>query len=158
MLFLSISFSQNDIAITSSGDTVLLFKDYTYQFKNKEKQKNPQLIKQIKHIGHQLGASLKNIQTATKMAEQAWRYTLPQPKSAQAMWGNYDGRTTWWYGYWKNIKTKQYSQDTPRKTRTGAYLGDGQNLSGYYRKGGSPRNPTVVEEILSKLTKRVNPF
>ena len=29
---------------------------------------------------------------------------MPQPKSRQAAWGNGDGRTTWFYGFWDNEK------------------------------------------------------
>jgi hypothetical protein len=90
------------------------------------------------------------LNTAIKMYQQGWRYTMPIPKSPQAAWGNYDGRTTWWYGYWENIKTGQMSKTTPLLNEQGKYIGDWQNMSGYYRNGGSPSQPTKIEWLLSE--------
>lgn len=57
----------------------------------------------------------KTIQTALAMQEQGWEYNMPSPKSPQAAWGNYDGRTTWYVGYWENSKTGETS--TPIQSR-----------------------------------------
>lgn len=51
---------------------------------------------------------------------------MPKPKSSQAAWGNFDGRTTWYYGYWYNVETKAYSKETPTKKSNGYYYGDNQ--------------------------------
>lgn len=88
------------------------------------------------------------ISIALAMQEQGWAYTMPRPKSKQARWGNTDGRTTWWVGYWYNEKTKKYSSATP-KLKDGVCLGNGKGGSGW-RRGGSPRRPTKLEWLLSK--------
>jgi hypothetical protein len=89
--------------------------------------------------------------TAVEMHKQGWRYTMPDPKSAQARWGNTDGRTTWWYGYWSNAKTNpaQVSKTQPQKNGCGLYYGDGQDLRGTWRRGGTAANPTKLEWLLS---------
>ncbi len=73
---------------------------------------------------------------------------MPQPKSAKASWGNTDGRTTWYVGYWINKKTNDNSSATP-KLKDGKYIGDGKGSPGW-RRGGSPRRPTKLEWLLSK--------
>lgn len=152
LIFLSTSLlAQSDIAVTAKGDTVLLFKDHTYKYKKEIKKKNSVLDNKITEIGKKLGASSRDIKEAQALAEQGWEYTLPSPKSNQAYWGNSDGRTTWWYGYWKNIKTREYSSEKPLKKSSGYYKGNGQNNSGSYRRGGSPRYPTKLEKILSEI-------
>jgi len=93
-------------------------------------------------------ADQKTIDTALAMQEQGWEYRMPRPKSNQAAWGNGDGRTTWWNGYWINEKTKQNSNGTP-KLKEGVYAGDGLAQSGW-RRGGSPRFPNKLEWLLSK--------
>jgi hypothetical protein len=86
--------------------------------------------------------------TAISMQKQGWSYTLPVPKSRQAAWGNYDRRTTWWYGYWYNSQTGFYSQTTPRLNASGLWIGDYQNFRGYWRNGGSPPAPTRLEQLM----------
>jgi hypothetical protein len=93
-------------------------------------------------------ADQSNINIALKMQKQGWAYTMPKPKSNQASWGNSDGRTTWWKGFWNNKTTKRYSSTTP-KLKDGKYIGDGINSRGW-RRGGSPRTPTKLEWLLSK--------
>lgn len=89
------------------------------------------------------------IDRALAMQKQGWGYVMPMPKSPQAMWGNTDGRTTWWNGYWINRTTKQYSSTEPA-LKEGRYVGDGIDSSGW-RRGGSPRRrPTDLEWLLSK--------
>jgi hypothetical protein len=88
------------------------------------------------------------IQKALEMRKQGWAYTMPQPKSPQAAWGNHDGRTTWWVGYWTNEKTGETSSSGP-VLKNGNYAGDGQG-SRRWRRGGTPPAPTKIEWLLSK--------
>ena len=89
------------------------------------------------------------IDKALAMQKQGWEYVMPMPKSPQAAWGNPDGRTTWWNGYWINRTTKQYSSTEP-VLKEGKYIGDGKNVSGM-RRGGSPAGqPSDIEWLLSK--------
>jgi hypothetical protein len=90
------------------------------------------------------------VKTATEMYEQGWRYTMPNPKSAQARWGNSDRRTTWYSGYWKNEKTSVYSNTTPKKDNFGTYVGDDKDYSGSWSSGGSPGRPDAYMFLLSK--------
>ncbi len=87
--------------------------------------------------------------TVVEMHLQGWRYTMPAPKSAQAAWGNGDGRTTWWSGWWHNEETGKYSRRTPEKAANGYYYGDEQDNHGTWTNGGSPRTPTKIEWLLS---------
>ena len=87
---------------------------------------------------------------ATEMYLQGWKYTMPYPKSNQAAWGNYDGRTTWWYGYWYNWITKKYSSETPIKKLNGKYFGNEVDLTDVYHYGGCPRFPNELEWLLSE--------
>ena len=74
---------------------------------------------------------------------------MPIPKSRQAAWENGDGRTTWYNGYWHNIKTNLYSNTTLQKKESGLYLGDNQNSSNTWRNGGSPKKPDIFMFLLS---------
>jgi Caspase domain len=87
---------------------------------------------------------------AIDLYQQGWRYNMPLPKSPQAAWGNKDRRTTWFYGFWHNVNTDQYSETEPKPDEKGQYLGDTKNDSHYYRRGGSPQYPTKIEWLLSK--------
>jgi hypothetical protein len=149
VLFLTLAFAQTS-ATTESGERVILFPDGTYRSAIEPKP-DGSLVLRIKQIGSERSASKEDIEEAHSLATAGWRYVLPQPKSAQAAWGNYDGRTTWWYGYWENIKTNEYSSAIPKLGQSGVWVGDGQNRRGYYRRGGSPAYPTKVELILSDL-------
>ena len=149
LLLISTTFAQTT-AVTESGDEVILFKDGTYR-KNSTPKIDNDLKLRIEQIGNECSANKKDIEQAYLLAVQGWRYSLPQPKSNQAAWGNTDGRTTWFYGYWKNTNTKEYSSTMPQLGKSGVWVGDKQNNKGYYRKGGSPRYPTKTERILSKL-------
>jgi hypothetical protein len=95
-------------------------------------------------------ATPEQIAVAVEMYNQGWRYTMPRPKSAQAAWGNSNGQTTWYNGYWKNEKTGAYSSGTPRKNEAGEYVGDGRDQSGTWRRGGSPGRPDVYMFLLSR--------
>ena len=90
----------------------------------------------------------KTISIALEMQKQGWVYVMPHPKSKQARWGNTDGRTTWWKGYWHNKKTDQYSSATS-KLKDGVYVGDGTGRPGW-RRGGSPGTPTKLQWLLSE--------
>jgi hypothetical protein len=92
----------------------------------------------------------EQIAIAILMYEYGWRYTMPRPKSANASWGNKDGRHTWYYGYWKNEKTGAYSSSTPRKNEAGEYTGDDINQAGTWRRGGTPGRPNVYMFLLSR--------
>lgn len=149
-LFLSTVGAQTT-AVTSTGDTIFLYNDGTYQKKEKPEKKNLRLKSNIESLGKKYSASSREIEESYSLAAQGWRYTLPQPKSAQAAWGNSDGRTTWWYGYWKNSQTSKHSSTKPKRSNAGIWVGDDQNMAGYYRRGGSPTYPSKVELILSDL-------
>ena len=137
-------------ATTESGEKVILFPDGTYR-KNIQPKIDDKLQLRIKQIGNKHSASDNDSNEAYSLASQGWRYVLPQPKSNQAAWGNSDGRTTWWYGYWENIETNEYSSKKPQFGQSGIWVGDGQNQKGYYRRGGSPTYPSKVELILNEL-------
>jgi hypothetical protein len=93
-------------------------------------------------------ADQETIKIALAMQEQGWEYIMPEPKSPQAAWGNTDGRTTWYVGYWRNSKTGETSSSTP-KLQDGKYVGDGSGGPGW-RRGGSPPPPTKLQWLLSK--------
>lgn len=137
-------------AVTEAGEKVILFPDGTYR-KGIENKIDNGLELRIQSAGNNFSASESDLKEAYSLAVQGWRYTLPQPKSRQSAWGNSDGRTTWWYGYWRNIETNEYSSRKPELGQSGMWIGNGQNQSGYYRRGGSPTYPSKVELILSAL-------
>lgn len=87
------------------------------------------------------------IAIAQDMKKQGWVYVMPEPKSPQAAWGNGDGRTTWWVGYWQNTKTEETSAATPSLVN-GVYRGDGKGQR-IWRRGGSPSSPTKLQWLLS---------
>ena len=95
-----------------------------------------------------ISVSRETYQKALDMRSEGWVYIMPQPKSPQAAWGNGDGRTTWWVGYWVNKKTGETSSKTPR-WRGSRYVGDGQGEQAW-RRGGTPRWPTQLEWLLSR--------
>ncbi|MCK4515824.1 MAG: DUF3157 family protein [Spirochaetaceae bacterium] len=95
-------------------------------------------------------ADRNQIIQAIRMYEQGWLYTMPRPKSTQAAWGNSDGRTTWYNGWWHNEATGHYSVTTPIERESGLFLGDNQNSSNTWRNGGSPRSPDVYMWLLSE--------
>lgn len=93
-------------------------------------------------------------------------YVMPRLKSKQARWGNTDGRTTWWVGYWQNEKTKQNSSSTP-KLKDGIYVGNSTGRLGLQRggslglslfdghggRGGDASPPTIPILLIIKLTR-----
>ena len=146
-------FSQDKIATLPNGKKVILYDDfswtyyegvnYGFDFSTIRENEIPSFLRQG------IYASRATIITATEMYLQGWRYTMPVPKSSQARWGNGDGRTTWWHGYWYNKETGKYSETTPLKKQSGYYVGDAQNRKGNWRNGGSPRTPTKIDWMLS---------
>jgi len=145
--------AQNKIATLPNGQKVVLYPDMTWDY-YKENKYNFDFSKiKDNEIPSFLrkGITVKKyiLKEAVIMYFQGWRYTMPQPKSNQACWGNYDGRTTWWYGYWYNVKTKKYSSSDLKKQLNGDYKGDMQNMKGYYRRGGSPARPNKIQWLLS---------
>jgi len=154
MFYLGMLLSNADaqaIAITPAGDTVYLHNDGSYQKKARPQKEDVRLKSNIKSLGKKYSASNRELEESFSLAVQGWRYTLPQPKSSQAAWGNNDGRTTWWYGYWKNSLTGKHSSTKPSLSKAGVWIGNDQNMAGYYRRGGSPAYPNKVELILSEL-------
>jgi hypothetical protein len=73
---------------------------------------------------------------------------MPEPKSHQAAWGNHDGRTTWWVGYWVNRRTGATSSSQPKMDSTGEFVGDGNGFRAW-RRGGTPRPPSKIEWLCS---------
>jgi len=96
----------------------------------------------------QFSCDQSTIQAALALKAAGWAYIMPQPKSPEARWGNTDGRTTWWVGYWKNGKTSATSAAQPAKGSDGQLAGDG-NGGRAWRRGGSPRAPTKIEWLCS---------
>jgi hypothetical protein len=90
------------------------------------------------------------IQTALELTRAGWTYIMPEPKSPQAAWGNTDGRTTWWIGYWINSKDNSTSLARPKKDADGHLAGDG-NGGHIWRRGGSPPPLTKIEWLCSKF-------
>lgn len=145
-----VSFAQ-EIVVTPQGKKIILYDDGTYKRLDNSQRNNSALLDKIHKLAKKHNASEKELNIVNALAIQGWTYTLPKPKSAQASWGNSDGRTTWWYGYWHNTLTDRYSQSMPKKSKSGHYVGDNQNMKGYYRRGGSPRYPNNIEKILSDI-------
>lgn len=154
VVFLSIcSFAQDQIVSLKNGKKVILHSDHTwnyyegisynFDFSKLRDNKIPGFLRQG------ISVDQNTLKVAVEMYLQGWRYTMPVPKSNQARWGNYDGRTTWWMGYWYNKKTHKYSESTPEKQSNGYYYGDEQDQKGYWRRGGSPSYPTNIEWLLS---------
>jgi hypothetical protein len=88
------------------------------------------------------------INLALELTQQGWKYVMPEPKSPQAAWGNPDGRTTWFVGYWINKTSQHTSSDTPVKNADGAYIGDDKGFGGW-RRGGTPPPPTKLQWLCS---------
>jgi hypothetical protein len=145
--------SKEQILTLPDSQKVILYPDktwdyykeisYNFDFSILEDNKIPNFLRQGINVDN------KTLKTAVEMYLLGWRYTMPTPKSPQASWGNRDGRTTWWKGYWHNDKTQDYSRKTPEKQANGYYYGDKQIEEGECRNGGSPNNPSKLEWLLS---------
>jgi hypothetical protein len=155
LLFLLLTniFAEQVITL-NNGRKAVLFDDFTWRYLEQEKSipgypeikdnEIPPFLRQG------IRATRQEIIIAIEIYNQGWRYTMPQPKSSQAAWGNSDGRTTWWYGWWYNEKMGLYSDSTPRKSENGLYLGDNQNNANRWRNGGSRGRPDIYMYLLSK--------
>jgi|SRR5271170_766381 len=83
------------------------------------------------------GAARAKLDYLVSVSVGHWKSHIPMPKSREAAWGNYDGRTTWWNGGWFNSGANQYSTAQPAIDADGNISGDGQDWRGW-RTGGSP--------------------
>lgn len=92
-----------------------------------------------------VNASAQETELATKIKAAGWEYSMPSPKSAQAAWGNSDGRTTWWVGYWKNSNGRS-SRTQPKESD--GFKGDAQGGPAW-RRGGSRGRPSMIEWLCS---------
>jgi hypothetical protein len=90
------------------------------------------------------------IQKAVELKHAGWTYIMPEPKSPQAAWGNHDGRTTWWVGYWVNGKTRATSSAQPTRDSDGQWIGD-ESGGRAWRRGGTPQPPTKIEWLCSSF-------
>jgi len=109
-------------------------------------QKQEQTVSQVK-LREGIEPTKDEIEIASKLVSLGWEYCMPSPKSAKAMWGKSDARTTWWKGYWINNQTGKLSSTQPKNDND--YQGDGVDPRGW-RRGGSPRCPNAVEWLCSK--------
>ncbi len=147
--------AQDQIVSLPNGKKVVLHSDktwdyyqgisYDFDFSKLNNNQIPSFLRQGIYVDKEI------LVIAVEMYLQGWSYSMPRPKSSQATWGNYDGRTTWWKGYWYNEKTNKYSKETPKKQSNGYYYGDEQNNKGYWRNGGSPSYPSKTEWLLSSV-------
>ncbi|NIJ45519.1 hypothetical protein FHR24_001987 [Wenyingzhuangia heitensis] len=145
-------YAQDQIETLSNGKKIILHSDYTWEYqKGIEYNFDFSTIKDNiipKLLRQGISVNKKTLVTAIELKIQGWKYTMPRPKSSKAYWGNRDGRTTWYNGYWKNNKTNKYSGIIPKKHTDGYYYGDNQNNTGW-RNGGSPSFPSKIEWLLS---------
>jgi len=152
-IFLSSASAEDRKVTLADGRQVVLRDDFTREY-----YQQPQNVLDTSSIkDNQIPTFLRqgittdkeSIKAAIELFSQGWRYYMPMPKSRQAEWGNGDRRTTWWYGYWINEKTKSLSRTDPTKHSNGIYYGDNQDLRFTWRNGGSPPIPTKLEWLLS---------
>ncbi len=87
------------------GKQVILHDDFTWEYyqapKNEIDASGLQDGQTPPFLRRGIQADKATLSAAVELYSQGWRFTMPRPKSAQAAWGNYDRRTTWWYGYWE---------------------------------------------------------
>ena len=147
--------ADQQVATLPDGTLVTLYDDFTWEYYSQGvaydfdfSTLTPDTLPSFLRQGIQADVATQT--TAVEMYLQGWRYKMPVPKSAQAAWGNTDGRTTWYYGYWYSVLTEQVSKTQPLKKENGLYYGDDQDLRHMYRNGGSPRLPGKLEWLLSQ--------
>ncbi|WP_321282132.1 hypothetical protein [Marinifilum fragile] len=146
-------YAQNRIVTLPEGEQIILYPNktwdyykgisYDFDFSTLTNNNIPKFLRSGISVDKQ------TLRIAVEMYLQGWRYIMPRPKSSQAYWGNSDGRTTWWKGYWYNSKTYKYSRIRPVKQSSGYYKGDEQNDKGYWSNGGSPAYPSKIDWLLS---------
>jgi len=161
ILINNVIYSQDQIVTLENNKKVILYSDktwdyyqnnlYDYDFSSIKDNTIPDFLRSGIQVNKE------TLTTAVEMYLQGWRYIMPKPKSNQANWGNSDGRTTWWYGYWYNNSTKKYSTTKPTKDFNGLYSGNDENRQGYWRRGGSPGYPSKIEWLLSS-SRGVKPY
>lgn len=98
--------AQDRIETLSNGKKIILHSDYTWEYQKAfeynfdfstiENNQIPNFLRQG------ISVNKKTLQKAIEIYLQGWKYTMPIPKSSKAYWGNNDGRTTWYKGYWHN--------------------------------------------------------
>ncbi|MDE5421535.1 hypothetical protein L3073_04900 [Ancylomarina sp. DW003] len=140
-----VSLANGKKIVVHANKTWEYFKDVNYDF-DFSKLNNNQIPSFLRGG---ISASRQTLVNAVKIYLEGWRYTMPKPKSSQAYWGNHDGRTTWWKGYWYNRKTCKYSRKRPTKEADGHFYGDSQNDKNYWSNGGSPGTPSKIDWLLS---------
>ena len=144
-----------EILTLSNGRRIVVYDDFTWNYLDSSAPIHGDLS-QIQDnqppsfLRQGIAATRDQLIRAIEMYDQGWRYTMPRPKSAQAAWGNSDGRTTWYNGWWYNERTHLYSTATPSRRDSGLYLGDGQNSSNTWRNGGTPSAPDIYMWLLSQ--------
>lgn len=131
IIFITPGIHADDIIVQlENGKKILLHDDYTWEYL--DTSVNDFDLSQIRDnkipsfLRQGIAVKAETIRTAVEMYLQGWRYSMPRPKSRQAAWGNFDRRTTWFYGYWYNIKTGECSKETPVRKEYGNYKGDYQ--------------------------------
>lgn len=150
LLITLIPLHSEEILTRADGTKVVIFNDNTWTNQDDGELKTNKPLKNYKSfLRDGVKASDNQILIACEIYSQGWVYVMPRPKSSQASWGNWDGRTTWYNGYWHNAKTNLYSNTTPIKKKSGLYLGDNQNYSNTWRNGGTPPTPDVYMFLLS---------
>ncbi len=154
LLIPSITIADDQIIKLDKGKQIILHDDFTWEYViPTERQIDLSSIKDNaipQYLRQGIQADKDTIILAIKLYQHGWRYDMPKPKSAQAAWGNSDGRTTWWYGYWYNVNNANLSSQTqPIEKLNGLFYGDNQDRRNYWRNGGSPPFPTKIEWLLS---------
>ena len=151
LFILTILLFSEEIVTRADGSKIVIYDDHTWAEHQDGGLSIEEIVQKNKDfLRSGVQASASEVSTACVMYEQGWTYTMPRPKSAQARWGNSDGRTTWYNGWWHNSKSGLYSDSTPRKSSSGLYLGDNQNSARTWSRGGSPGRPDVYMYLLSK--------
>jgi len=91
----------------------------------------------------------ETLDLALELKRAGWTYVMPKPKGTQARWGNSDGPTTWWVGYWTNERNNTSSSTQPQKGARGHFVGDGKGFR-HLRRGESPPAPSQIEWLCSE--------
>lgn len=92
-------------------------------------------------------ATPEEVALAKRLISLGWEYRMPRPKSDKAAWGNSDGRTTWWPGYWIQQPSGRTSASVPNEAD--GFAGDNAASTGW-RRGGSPGRPSRIQWMCSK--------
>lgn len=107
-----------EIVTLQNGRQIVVYDDFTWNYVDQSNARQRD-FSQIRDndvpsfLRQGIPAKRDEIIHAIEMYDQGWRYTMPRPKSSQAAWGNSDGRTTWYNGWWYNSVTHAYSTVMP---------------------------------------------